>query len=318
MGRYCGLVNDTSPSRYVVVVTHATRDDAFDAAAEFISEMAGRGIGCAVPDDQAKPMSSKLPGIDLESLGEFAHEAEVVVVFGGDGTILRAAEWSLPRHVPMIGVNLGHVGFLAELERSDMADLVNKVCSRDYTVEDRLVLKTTVTEYSGQHRWSSFAVNELSLEKAARRRMLDVLASVDELPVQRWSCDGILVSAPTGSTAYAFSAGGPVMWPDLDAMLMVPLSAHALFARPLVMSPAARVDLDIQPDGSESAVLWCDGRRSCTVRPGERITVVRHPDRLRIARLAAQPFTSRLVKKFELPVSGWRQGRDRHHLEETS
>ena len=138
-------MNDTSPSRYVVVVTHATRDDAFDAAAEFISEMAGRGIGCAVPDDQAKPMSSKLPGIDLESLGEFAHEAEVVVVFGGDGTILRAAEWSLPRHVPMIGVNLGHVGFLAELERSDMADLVNKVCSRDYTVEDRLVLKTTVT-----------------------------------------------------------------------------------------------------------------------------------------------------------------------------
>ena len=148
--------------------------------------------------------------------------------------------------------------------------------------------------------------------------MLDVLASVDELPVQRWSCDGILVSTPTGSTAYAFSAGGPVMWPDLDAMLMVPLSAHALFARPLVMSPAARVDLDIQPDGSESAVLWCAGRRSCTVRPGERITVVRHPDRLRIARLAAHPFPSRLVKKFELPVSGWRQGRGRNHPGESS
>ena len=227
-------MNDTSPSRYVVVVTHATRDDAFDAAAEFISEMAGRGIGCAVPDDQVEPMSAKLPQIGLEGLEDFAHEAEVVVVFGGDGTLLRAAEWSLPRHVPMIGVNLGHVGFLAELERSDMADLVNKVCSRDYTVEDRLVLKITVTEHSGQQRWGSFAVNELSLEKAARRRMLDVLASVDELPVQRWSCDGILVSTPTGSTAYAFSAGGPVMWPDLDAMLMVPLSAHALFARPLV------------------------------------------------------------------------------------
>ena len=143
-------MNDTSPSRYVVVVTHATRDDAFDAAAEFISEMAGRGIGCAVPDDQVEPMSAKLPQIGLEGLEDFAHEAEVVVVFGGDGTLLRAAEWSLPRHVPMIGVNLGHVGFLAELERSDMADLVNKVCSRDYTVEDRLVLKITVTEHSGQ------------------------------------------------------------------------------------------------------------------------------------------------------------------------
>lgn len=300
-------MREPTPGRHVVVVTHATRDDAFDAATEFIEAMAGRGIGCVVPDDQLDYLSEKTRGLALDGLDGFRGGAEVVVVFGGDGTILRAAEWALPRHVPMIGVNLGHVGFLAELERSDMSTLVRKVCARNYTVEDRLVLEITVTSHDGVKRWGSFAVNELSLEKASRRRMLDVLASVDGLPVQRWSSDGILVSTPTGSTAYAFSAGGPVMWPDLDAMLMVPLCAHALFARPLVMSPAARVDLDIQPDGSESGVLWCDGRRSCEVRPGERITVVRHPDRLRIARLAVQPFTSRLVKKFALPVSGWRQ-----------
>lgn len=292
----------------MVVMSHAYRQDAFDAAAEFIAAMDARGITCLIFDEQRAMLGERVPGIQLDPITPGRDDIEAMVVFGGDGTILRAAEWSLPHQIPMLGVNLGHVGFLAELERSDMASLVRQVCAREYTVEDRLVLNVRVQDHRGHELWRSFSVNELSLEKAARRRMLDVLASIDGLPVQRWSCDGILVSTPTGSTAYAFSAGGPVMWPDLDAMLMVPLCAHALFARPMVLSPEARVDLDIQPEGSDSGVMWCDGRRSFDVSPGQRITVTRHPQRLRIARLAEQPFTSRLVKKFALPVSGWRQG----------
>lgn len=302
-----GTVRVSDRSRAVVVLSHAYRQEAFDAAAEFIRAMDERGIVCLVIDEQHAQLGARLPGVDLVNLSQRSHDIEAVVVFGGDGTILRAAEWSLPHQVPMLGVNLGHVGFLAELERSDMSTLVRKVCARDYTVEDRLVLNVRVLDHHGDQLWRSFAVNELSLEKAARRRMLDVLASIDELPVQRWSCDGVLVATPTGSTAYAFSAGGPVMWPDLDAMLMLPLCAHALFARPMVLSPEARVDLDLQPAGSDSGVLWCDGRRSFDLMPGRRITVTRHPQRLRIARLAEQPFTSRLVKKFALPVEGWRQ-----------
>lgn len=302
-----------TPTRSVVVISHAHRTDARDAAGEFIRAMDERGISASVLADQRDELQKRVPGVTLTTLVESSevHDpgVEAVVVFGGDGTILRAAEWALPHQVPMLGVNLGHVGFLAELERSDMETLVRQVCEHDHTVEQRLVLQVVVTDTAGRERWRSFAVNEMSLEKAARRRMLDVLASVDDLPVQRWSCDGVLVSTPTGSTAYAFSAGGPVMWPDLEAMLMVPLCAHALFARPMVLSPNARVDLDVQPDGSASAVLWCDGRRSCEVRPGERVTVVRHPLRLPIARLSEQPFTQRLVKKFALPVAGWRQDR---------
>ena len=183
-----------------------------------------------------------------------------------------------------------------------MNSLVRQVIDRAYTVEDRLVLEVTLTDAAGEEHWRSFAANELSVEKASRRRMLDLIASIDGLAVQRWNCDGILVSTPTGSTAYAFSAGGPVMWPDVDAILMVPVAAHALFARPLVTSPRARLDIDIQPDGADSGIMWCDGRRSCQVRPGDRITVVRHEANLRIARLSEQPFTSRLVKKFALPV----------------
>lgn len=297
-----------SGQRAVVVLAHAYRQEGFDAAAEFITAMDERGITCLIFDEQRAQLSARLPGVHLAGLTADREGIEAMVVFGGDGTILRATEWSLPHQVPMLGVNLGHVGFLAELERSDMESLVRQVCARDYSVEDRLVLDVRVQDHRGRELWRSFALNELSLEKAARRRMLDVLASVDERPVQRWSCDGILVSTPTGSTAYAFSAGGPVMWPDLDAMLMVPLCAHALFARPMVLSPEARVDLDIQPDGSDSGVMWCDGRRSFDVSPGERITVTRHPQRLRIARLAEQPFSARLVKKFALPISGWRQG----------
>ena len=295
------------------MISHPIREDAFDAAGEFIAGIAEQGVSSVVLADQRDALQQKVPGVPLTTIDPSEvnpreSRIEVVVVFGGDGTILRAADWALPRRVPMLGVNLGHVGFLAELERSDMNSLVRQVIDRAYTVEDRLVLEVTLTDAAGEEHWRSFAANELSVEKASRRRMLDLIASIDGLAVQRWNCDGILVSTPTGSTAYAFSAGGPVMWPDVDAILMVPVAAHALFARPLVTSPRARLDIDIQPDGADSGIMWCDGRRSCQVRPGDRITVVRHEANLRIARLSEQPFTSRLVKKFALPVVGWRQG----------
>jgi NAD+ kinase len=231
----------------------------------------------------------------------------VVVVFGGDGTILRSAEWALGRRVPVLGVNLGHVGFLAELEVSDLPRIVEQVIRRDYVIEHRLTVTVELRpDPEGPVTWESFAVNEVSVEKLSRRRMIEVLAQVDGLPVSRWGCDGILVSTPTGSTAYAFSAGGPVMWPELEAFLMVPLSAHALFARPLVIGPESEVVIDLV--GGGDAVVWCDGRRTIDAPLGSRLTVRRNKDSLKVARLSVQPFTNRLVKKFGLSVEGFRSG----------
>ena len=231
---------------------------------------------------------------------------DVVVVFGGDGTILRAAEQSAAG-TPLLGVNLGHVGFLAEAEPEDVQFVVDSLITRRWDVEERTRLQVQV-QRAGVPVDGTWALNEISVEKAARERMIEVLVEVDGRPLSRWGCDGVVCATPTGSTAYAFSAGGPVVWPEVAALLVVPLSAHALFARPLVVSPSSTITLDVAP-GSQ-AVLWADGRRTIDVHAGDRLVVCADPEPIRFARLAPAPFTDRLVAKFDLPVEGWR-GRQR-------
>lgn len=310
-------------NRRIAVMIHPIREEALHTAAEFIRRMVEFGVDSIVLPEQVEQCTRALP--DLVAAGHVragtdlsADGVELVVVFGGDGTILRAAEWANEPEVPLLGVNLGHVGFLAELDSSDVEHLVTHVLERSYDVEERLTLAVTVHDQSGQQLWESFAINEVSLEKASRERMLEVLAHIDERPISRWAGDGVLVSTPTGSTAYAFSAGGPVMWPDVAAIELVPLSAHALFARPMVLSPNSRVDLDILSQNLGAAVLWCDGRRTFDAHPGHRVTVVRGHHPLRLARLTEQPFTTRLVKKFNLTIDGWRPPQQRHPQQEAA
>ena len=272
-------------------------------------QVSGLDTVCWMRPDAAEVIREGLPpGVDVrETSPTLEHKIELVVVFGGDGTILRAAEWAVPMGVPILGVNLGHVGFLAELEPSQLSTLVERVVARRYHVEERLCLEVALrTRADGGSVWQSFAINEVSLEKAARERMIEVLVEIDGRPLQRWGTDGVLVSTPTGSTAYAFSAQGPVMWPDLEALLVVPLLAHALFARPLVLSPRSRVTITMLPGQGSGGVLWCDGRRSTDVKEHNIIEVQRSPMPLRLARLDRRPFVERLVRKFELPVAGWR------------
>ena len=254
-------------------------------------------------------------GVDGDRTGIAALDAEapvgsargdVVVVFGGDGTILRAAELAEPG-TPLLGVNLGHVGFLAEAEPEDVQFVVEALIARRWEVEERTRLHVDVYR-DGRIVDGTWALNEVSVEKAARERMIEVLVEVDGRPLSRWGCDGVVCATPTGSTAYAFSAGGPVVWPEVAALLVVPLSAHALFARPLVVSPSSSIALDIAP-GSR-AVMWADGRRTIDVQSGDRLVISADPTPVRFARLAPAPFTDRLVAKFHLPVEGWR-GRQR-------
>lgn len=295
----------TTTTRAIAVLLHPDRPQALRAGRLFVARMAEHGIRCLLFSDDLARMRHWVPTADLAAV-EDASSAELAVVFGGDGTVLRAAAWAHPRGVPLLGVNLGHVGFLAELEPSDQAYIIDHVLERDYQVEERFTLKISVTDIDERLVWESFAINEVSLEKIARERMLSVLVSIDERPLSLWSCDGVLVSTPTGSTAYAFSAGGPVIWPDVQAFLVVPLSAHALFSRPLVLAPESTVDLTLSDHGNQVGVLWCDGRRTFDLPEGARARIVRGDRPLYIARLGEQPFTSRLVRKFGLPVKGWR------------
>ncbi|HEY9292545.1 MAG TPA: NAD kinase [Microlunatus sp.] len=310
-------------TRRVAVLTHTGRDEAIKAASRLINGLSAAGIVCVLPsadivhlglsanDRAIEVLPDADPIIGLET--PEVPQIELLVVLGGDGTILRGAEWVLASDVPLLGVNLGHVGFLAEAESSEIDLIVETVVNRSFRVEERSTIDVRIlspTDPSGheQVEWTSFAINEVTIEKAARERMLDLMVEIDGRPLSRWSCDGVLVSTPTGSTAYAFSAGGPVIWPGVDAMQVLPLSAHALFARPMVLSPKSRVLIEMLDGMAPEAVVWCDGRRSTVLKKGMRVEVVQGRHRLRLARLSEAPFTDRLVHKFGLRVEGWRAG----------
>lgn len=302
-------------SRFVTVALHAGRQAALDAAAGFIAGMTANGITCLLNPEHREVLGSA--GDTLELTNETGRNSELVVVFGGDGSILRAAEWALPLDIAVLGVNLGHIGFLAELESHQAAELISHVVDRNYTVEERMTIDTIITDADGGEVWRSFAINEVSIEKLARQRMIEVLVRVDGRALSRWGTDGVLVATPTGSTAYAFSANGPVLWPDIDALLLVPLSAHALFNRPLVIGPHSTASIEILPGNESRAVVWCDGRRTVDIEAGMLVTAQVGQHRLRLARISERPFVDRLVRKFELPVEGWRgvAERQQHHAD---
>ena len=295
--------------RRVAVLTHMGRPTAIAAATRLIQGLHASGVTTLLPagDEQCLPRPLADTVEPLGSPTDPSPEIELMVVLGGDGSILRGTEWVLQADLPLLGVNLGHVGFLAEAESSEIDSIVTRIVDRSYAVEQRSTIEVTLRDCaSGDVVWSSYAVNEVSVEKAARERMVEVLVEVDGRPLSRWACDGVLLSTPTGSTAYAFSAGGPVIWPNVDALLVVPLSAHALFARPLVLGPTSHVVIQLIERSQTDGVVWCDGRRSADLRAGLQIEVQQGRHKLLLARLSEAPFTDRLVNKFGLRVEGWR------------
>jgi NAD+ kinase len=289
----------------MLVTAHTGRENAVRSARQVARQLTAAGIMVrTLAGETSYPGAEEVPGGP-----EAAEGAELVIVLGGDGSLLRAAELSRPAKVPLIGVNLGHVGFLAEADPDGLDDMVERVVTGQYTVEERMTIDVTVRS-RGVSLGSSWALNEATVEKAARERMIDVITEVDGRPLSRWGCDGVVCSTPTGSTAYAFSAGGPVVWPDVEALLMVPISAHALFAPPMVVSPHSVLAVElIAGEETSGAVLWCDGRRKVDLPPGARVEVRRGALPVLLARLQGPGpagFTDRLVAKFGLPVSGWR------------
>ena len=301
--------------RTVLLVVHTGREEATETARRVQKVLSDNGIGLRVLSAEAvdrgslhlSPDDMRALGVDIEVVDPdpgAADECELVMALGGDGTFLRAAELARNADIPVLGVNLGRIGFLAEAEADALDTVLEHVVARSYRIEDRLTLDIGV-RVKGEVINRGWALNDASLEKGPRLGVLGVVLEVDGRPVSTFGCDGVLVSTPTGSTAYAFSAGGPILWPDLEALLVVPNNAHALFARPMVTSPDASIAIEIEADGHD-AVVFCDGRREMLVPAGGRLEVRRCEVSVKWARLDSAPFTDRLVRKFRLPVTGWR------------
>lgn len=296
--------------RRILVVAHAHREDTVAAAVRVADLLRSAGVEPVLSPEDHADLSAVAPVLgDVSVLGTDVALAdiELAIVLGGDGTILRAAELVRDGTAPVLGINMGHVGFLAEIERDAMDSAVHRAVERDYAVEERLALEVRVKDRTGRVVYETWALNEATVEKDSRERMIEVVMEIDRRPLSTFGADGVVIATPTGSTAYNFSAGGPVIWPTVQAIAVVPLSAHALFARPLVVGPEHAVAVEVLEGGAgASAVLWCDGRRSHPLPPGARVAVRRSPQPVRLARLHPAAFTDRLVRKFKLPVTGWR------------
>ncbi|NBX22823.1 MAG: NAD kinase [Microbacteriaceae bacterium] len=295
-------------TRRALVIPHVLQDVSLATAIEVCRQLVGSGVVPVLREAEGHVVASAAPDLTalewLES-GVALHEVDVVFAIGGDGTILRAAEVVRDVALPIVGVNVGHIGFLAETERDSVSETVSRVLAGDFAVEDLFCLDVRVKR-GNEVVFHTWALNEATVEKASRERMLEVVVEVNKRPLESFGCDGIVVATPTGSTAYAFSAGGPVVWPDVEAMLVVPLSAHALFARPLVVSPDVAVAVEILERSSGGGVLWCDGRRTFDLPSGARVVVQRSTTPVRLARLNNDSFADRIVNKFDLSVYGWR------------
>lgn len=301
--------------RFVLLVTHTGRPEAVESTIEATQQLLAANLIPVMTTIQSSEIEEYLNAhaVDtsflksVQALGKSVTEdqLELVMVLGGDGTILKAAEIVRESATPLMGINLGHVGFLAESEREGLSHAVARVVARDYLVKERFTLDVRVL-VDGKEVYRTWALNEATVEKSAAERMLEVVVEIDRRPLSSFGCDGVIMATPTGSTAYAFSAGGPVVWPSVEAMLLVPLSAHALFSRPMVISPRSLLAVEVLDRSAGTGVLWCDGRRTHDLPVGARVEVSRSKKSVRLARLRQGPFTDRLVRKFSLPVSGWR------------
>jgi NAD+ kinase len=289
-------------TRSALLVTHTGRRDSTEHARTVARDLIEAGFTVRVMAEEAGEVD--FAGAVAVAGPDAAEGTELVFALGGDGTLLRAAELARPAKAPLLGINLGRVGFLAEAEVADLDAAVRRVVAREYTVDERLTLDVEVS-VDGEVRTRSWALNEVSVEKGARERMLELRVDVDGRPLSRYGCDGVVCATPTGSTAYAFSAGGPVVWPGVEALLLVPISAHALFSRALVAAPTSTITITVDPNATP-AVLCADGRRVFEVAPDSVINVARGALPVLVAQLEPRPFTDRLVAKFGLPVDGWR------------
>ncbi|WKD59352.1 NAD kinase [Corynebacterium caspium] len=301
--------------RSILLVPHAGRESNLQAASCAAEVLTASGISVRMMAPQDSSILSNHPVLENISLETCLDKAtagvELVLVLGGDGTFLRAAHLAHSADLPVLGINLGHVGFLAQWEIESLDEALSRVIERDYGIEERLTIDVTVYGQNSEVLGRSWALNEVSVENLNRGGVLDAILEVDGRPVSSFGGDGVIISTPTGSTAYAFSAGGPVLWPELDAILVVLNNAHALFTKPLVVSPHSTVAVESNPD-SFPAQATMDGFRSIDMPAGSRVEVVRGARPVRWVRLDDKPFTDRLVTKFRLPVKGWRGP----HLEE--
>lgn len=225
-------------------------------------------------------------------------DPDLVVSMGGDGTMLRASHVAHAANALLLGVNFGDLGYLTEVEAGEEVDALKRVLDGDYRIEERMMLDCEVKSDGRTER--HVGLNEVLVERSARHRVVRLQVRVDGERLATFNADGVIVATPTGSTAYALSAGGPIISPRAEALLIVPVSPHQMFSRPVVLAPDDIVEIVVD-DSAPVASLSLDGTLGCGLAPGAVVVARRHSRPLRLVRLGGPEFLERLRAKLELP-----------------
>lgn len=277
--------------RRILIITHKYRDNAKELALKATHELNKYGIEVLHTKDLKQDTN-----IDIE----------LILVLGGDGSILSAAHYARKYNVPLIGINLGHIGFLAEMNPEDINIVVKKIVDKDYIIEERSTLEVDIYKPDGTVE-TDWAINEAALIRTDSIHPAYVSVGVDNEPISSFGCDGIIFSTPTGSTAYSFSCGGPIVWPGVDALIMIPIAAHALFTRPMIVGKNSVMQLSVHSNQWADLAICCDGIRTKIIPENSQICAHTGAIPIKLARMTDTPFSARLVAKFNLQVEGWRK-----------
>jgi NAD+ kinase len=238
---------------------------------------------------------------------DLTESLDLLLTFGGDGTLLRGARLVAPLGIPILGVNLGRLGFLTSIGPDDLESALEQVVSGDAVLDERMVLQVEADAADGRRHGEYLALNDVVLHRGGVARMIRMRVHAHGEEVGTYSADGIILATPTGSTAYSLSAGGPIVPPSLDCIIATPICPHTLAVRPLILSATETITVEVLSP-TEELILTIDGQQGARMMPGDCLIVCRAPVPLRLVRLPGQTFFSTLRRKL-----GWGDlgGRDR-------
>jgi len=259
------------------LVGRSQRDGLEPVLEELITLLHLRGHEVLLEEQLAELVpDSEDPRLPIEQIGE---RADLVIVIGGDGSLLGAARTLARFDLPVLGVNRGRLGFLTDITPDELSEQVSAVLDGHYDQESRFLLDATVVR-NGKVVGSADALNDVVVNSGTSAQMIEFELYVNDVFVYRQRADGLIVSTPTGSTAYSLSGGGPIMHPTLDAIVLVPMFPHALSSRPIVLEGSSEVRIDILERNRTHPPVTCDGQVNLTARPGDSVVIVKKPHRL--------------------------------------
>lgn len=282
----------------VILSPNPYRDHGLKAAqsARQILQDCGVEVSICLPFDLDENSRAPIPAdVELKQIGEELQTADILVCFGGDGTILHAARDASPKNIPILGINLGSVGFMAELEQHELS-LLSRLAEKKYHLERRMMLDVSVRR-EGKKVFHETALNDAVIVKGAVARMLDLEVTGDRVTISTFSGDGVVVATPTGSTAYCMAAGGPIVEPTSENTIMAPICAHSLHAKPFVLDSRRTVGIRITPGSRKTAYLSVDGGRSFKIQPGDWVECRKSNQYTQLIRLTGRTFYEQINKK---------------------